>query len=254
MATQLQKLMFSIGLLDKVTGPAGRIKKTLGSVANTAQESFGKIAGGAAGVVASGYAMTSLATPAHEFNMAIGEVRSLDVAQSSLDALSNSAVSFSVKYGGTAAEFVKSSYDIQSAIAGLVGDELASFTDASNILAKGTKSDAATITSYMGTMYGIFKGSADSMGKAQWVEQMTGQTATAVQMFKTTGVEMASAFSSIGAGATSAGIAQSEQMSILGSLQATMSGSEAGTKYGAFLSGIGDAQDKLGLKFTDSNG
>ncbi len=254
MATTLQRLMFSVDLLDKVTGPAGRIQKALGNVAGKATQSFARIAGGAAGVVSSGYGLKSLVTPAHEFNMAIGEVRSLDVAKDSLDALSNSAVAFSVKYGGTASEFVQSSYDIQSAIAGLAGKELASFTTASNILAKGTKSDAATITNYMGTMYGIFKNSADSMGKAEWVEQLTGQTATAVQMFKTTGVEMAGAFSSIGAEATAAGIAQSEQMAILGSLQATMSGSEAGTKYKAFLTGVGGAQDKLGLKFTDSSG
>jgi TP901 family phage tail tape measure protein len=250
----LQKLMFSIGLLDKVSGPAGRIQKTLGNVAGKATESFAKMAGGAAGVVASGYAMTSLATPAHDLNLALGEVRSLDVAQSSLDALSNSAVSFSVKYGESASDFVKSSYDIQSAIAGLQGNELASFTNASAVLAKGTKSDAGTITNYMGTMYGIFKNSADNMGKAEWVEQLTGQTATAVQMFKTTGSGMAEAFSSIGASATAAGIAQSEQMAILGTLQATMTGSEAGTKYKAFLTGVGEAQDKLGLKFTDSQG
>jgi len=250
----LQKLLFSVGLLDKVSGPAGKIQKTLGNVANTATESFAKMAGGAAGVVASSYAMTSLATPAHDLNLALGEVRSLDVAQSGLDALSNSAVSFSVKYGESAADFVKSSYDIQSAIAGLQGNELASFTNASAVLAKGTKSDAGTITNYMGTMYGIFKNSADNMGKAEWVEQLTGQTATAVQMFKTTGSGMAEAFSSIGASATAAGIAQSEQMAILGTLQATMTGSEAGTKYKAFLTGVGEAQDKLGLKFTDSQG
>jgi TP901 family phage tail tape measure protein len=250
----LQKLMFSIGLLDKVSGPAGRIQKTLGNVAGKATESFAKIAGGAAGVAAAGYSLHSLATPAHDLNLAIGEVRSLDVAQSSLDALSNAAINFSVRYGESASSFVSSSYDIQSAIAGLAGNELATFTTASGILAKGTKSDAATITNYMGTMYGIFKNSADSMGKSQWVEQLTGQTATAVQMFKTTGVEMAEAFSSIGADATAAGIAQSEQMAILGTLQATMTGSEAGTKYRAFLTGIGEAQDKLGLKFTDSNG
>jgi TP901 family phage tail tape measure protein len=250
----LQKLMFSIGLLDKVSGPAGRIQKTLGNVAGKATESFAKIAGGAAGVAAAGYSLHSLATPAHDLNLAIGEVRSLDVAQSSLDALSNAAINFSVRYGESASSFVSSSYDIQSAIAGLAGNELATFTTASGILAKGTKSDAATITNYMGTMYGIFKNSADSMGKSQWVEQLTGQTATAVQMFKTTGVEMAEAFSSIGADATAAGIAQSEQMAILGTLQATMTGSEAGTKYRAFLTGIGEAQAKLGLKFTDSSG
>ena len=250
MANQLQKLMFTIDLMDKVTGPAGKIKNSLEGVTDT----FSKVAGGAAGVAAAGYAVSALTAPAQEFNMAIGEVRSLDVAQNSLDMLADKAIAFSVKYGESAKDFVSSSYDIQSAIAGLSGEELSSFTNASNILAKGTKSDAATITDYMGTMYGIFADSANAMGKADWVEQLTGQTATAVQMFKTTGSEMAASFSALGAKATSAGIDQAEQMAVLGSLQATMSGSEAGTKYKAFLGGIGGAQEKLGLSFTDANG
>ncbi|WP_300674077.1 phage tail tape measure protein [Desulfoluna sp.] len=250
MADQLQKLMFSIDLMDKVTGPAGKIQNSIQGVTDT----FSKVAGGAAGVAAAGYAVSALTAPANEFNMAIGEVRSLDVAQDSLDQLADEAIAFSVKYGESAKDFVSSSYDIQSAIAGLSGQELASFTNASNVLAKGTKSDAATITDYMGTMYGIFQDSATSMGKAEWVEQLTGQTATAVQMFKTTGAEMAGAFTALGANATSAGRSQAEQMAVLGKLQATMSGSEAGTKYKAFLSGIGGAQDKLGLSFTDSSG
>nr|WP_321399355.1 phage tail tape measure protein [uncultured Desulfobacter sp.] len=254
MATKLEKLMFSISLLDRVSGPAGRIKKTLGGLTSSASAGFAKIAAGGAGVAAAGYTLHSMVAPANEFNMAIGEVRSLDVVQGSLDALSDSAVAFSIKYGESATDFIRSSYDIQSAIAGLEGDDLAKFTNASNILAKGTKSDAATITDYMGTMYGIFKEGADSMGKAQWVEQLTGQTATAVKMFKTTGSEMAGAFTSLGAEARSAGISQAEQIAVLGQLQATMSGSEAGTKYKAFISGVGGAQEELGLKFTDSAG
>ncbi len=254
MTTKLEKLMFSINLLDRVSGPAGRIQKTLGNVASSAQANFDKIAAGGVGVAAAGYTLKSLASPAHDFNMAFGEIRSLEVAEKSLDALSDSAVAFSIKYGESAREFVSSSYDIQSAINGLEGNELARFTNASNVLAKGTKSDAATITDYMGTMYGIFKSSADEMGRGEWVERLTGQTATAVKMFKTTGTEMAGAFSSLGAEATSAGIAQAEQMAVLGKLQSTMSGSEAGTKYKAFLTGVGAAQDKLGLKFTDTGG
>ncbi len=78
-------------------------------------------------------------------------------------------------------------------------------------------------------------------------------TATAVQAFKTTGAQMSAAFTGIGAEATSAGVAMNEQMAILGTLQATMGGSESGTKYKAFLAGVGKAQDALGLKFTDSN-
>ena len=45
-----------------------------------------------------------------------------------------------------------------------------------------------------------------------------------------------------------------EQMAILGTLQATMSGSEAGTKYRAFLNGAAKAQEALNLTFTDSQG
>ncbi|WP_419174401.1 phage tail tape measure protein [Desulfosediminicola sp.] len=254
MSSQLQKLMFSISLLDKVTGPAGKVKNSLGSVADTASESFGIISGGVAGMAASGYTLQTLSAPAHDLNMALGDVKSLDVAEKSLEALTGSAMDFSVEYGESAAEFVRSSYDIQSSIAGLAGSELATFTTSSAVLAKATKADAATITDYMGRMYGIFKNSANEMGKAKWVEQLTGQTATAVQMFKTTGAEMAGAFSSLGANATSYGIAQAEQIGILGNLQATVSGSEAGTQYKAFLAGIGNAQDELGMKFTDSQG
>src|SRR5690606_188378 len=124
-----------------------------------------------------------------------------------------------------------------SAIGGLVNGELAKFTEASNILAKGTKADAGTITAYMGTMYGIFQDQAIKMGKAEWVQMLTGQTAEAVRMFKTSGAEMSSAFTSLGANAQSAGIDMAEQMAVLGTLQATMSGSEAGTKYKSFLNG-----------------
>ncbi|SCY45929.1 phage tail tape measure protein [Desulfoluna spongiiphila] len=250
MASQLQKLMFTIDLMDKVTGPAGKIKNSLEGVTDT----FSKVAGGAAGVAAAGYAVSALTAPANEFNMAIGEVRSLDVAQDSLDMLADKAIAFSVKYGESAKDFVSSSYDIQSAIAGLSGEELSSFTNASNILAKGTKSDAATITDYMGTMYGIFADSANAMGKADWVEQLTGQTATAVQMFKTTGSKMADGFSGLGAAATTMGVSLNEQMAIMGNLQATMSGGESATKYAAFIGGAVQAQEKLGLSFFNSAG
>jgi TP901 family phage tail tape measure protein len=254
MATQLEKLMFSISLMDRVSGPAGKIQSKLGRLGEVAKSSFTGMAGGAAGMVSAGYALKAMAGPAQDFNLAIGDVRSLDVAQNSLDILSDKAIAFSIKYGESAAGFVRSSYDIQSAIAGLADNELADFTYAGNVLAKATKANADVITDYMGTMYGIFQTTANKMGKTQWVEQLTGQTAAAVQMFKTTGAEMARAFSTLGASATASGVGQSEQMAVLGQLQATMSGSEAGTKYTAFLTGVGKAQDALGLKFTDSSG
>ncbi|MBY8075295.1 phage tail tape measure protein, partial [Vibrio fluvialis] len=184
----------------------------------------------------------------------IGEVKSLGVHEDALKSLQRTALDFSSEYGKSAVEFTGAAYDIQSAIAGLEGSDLAKFTKASGVLAAATKADTSTITDYMGTMYGIFKNDAAALTNGVWVEKLTGMTATAVQMFKTDGSKMSQAFTSLGANATSAKIAMSEQMAILGILQATMSGSEAGTKYKSFLAGVGKAQDKLGLSFTDSQG
>jgi len=254
MSARLEKLMFSIGLIDKTTGPAGKIMSRFDQMQSRINNGMLKTGVGAAGLFATGRALNSLLAPSIEMDRAMGEVRSLGVADQALKKLERTALRTSIKYGISATDMVRSSYDIQSAIAGLSGNELSRFTEASNILAKGTKSDAGTITDYMGTMYGIFQNSANAMGKAQWVEMLTGQTANAVQMFKTTGAEMAGAFANLGAEAQSHGVGMNEQMAILGTLQATMSGSEAGTKYKAFLAGVGKAQDELNLRLTDSQG
>lgn len=247
------QLNFIVSLTDQITKPIANISKQFNGLATDYQRGSMKMMTGAAGIGGAWLATANAMRPAMEMDEALGEVRSLGVQQSALKQLANTSYEYATQFGGSATDFVKSSYDIQSAIAGLNDSELSRFTMASNVLAKGTKADAATITNYMGTMYGIFKNDALGMGKSNWVEQVTGMTATAVQMFKTTGAEMSGAFTSLGADAQSAGISMNEQMAVLGTLQATMSGSEAGTKYRAFLAGAGKAQDALGLKFTDSN-
>ncbi len=254
MATNNAALNFILKLTDQVSAPLGKVKMGFNELAEKGQDNIRQMGFGLAGMVGAGLAINESLQPALEMNRALGEVKSLGVAEDALQRLNDKALEFSVAYGANARDFVASAYDIQSAIAGLTGEQLSSFTNASNLLAKATKADAGTITSYVGTMYGIFKNQADAMGKAEWVENLTGQTALAVQMFKTTGKDMSDAFTSIGASATSAGIGLSEQVAILGTLQATMGGAEAGTKYKAFLSGVGGAQEKLGLSFTDSQG
>ncbi len=263
--TKVQKLFFRMDLIDRLTKPAGRAfgkfeqltkraGRNISRFTQGAQKGFRNIAFGALGLVGAGHAIAGAMQPALEFNKAVGEVASLGVLDKELKSLKKSAFEFSNQYGTSATEFVAASYDIQSAIGGLADGELGEFTKASGVLAAATKSDVATITDYVGTMYGIFDKQANAMGKANWVKMLAGQTASAVQMFKTTGSEMASAFSNLGAGANTAGVAMNEQMAILGTLQASMSGSQAGTKYRAFLKGVGKAQEKLGMQFTDSAG
>ncbi|MBV7387457.1 phage tail tape measure protein [Pasteurellaceae bacterium TAE3-ERU1] len=246
-------LHYTISLTDLMSPGVKEIVKEVDKLGARGKQAMMQIGVGAAGLVATGMALSRALAPAIDMQRALGEVKSLDVSENALNKLKDTALEFSSAYGGVAADFVKSSYDIQSAIAGLSDDELASFTRASNLLAKGTKSTADTITNYMGTMYGIFADEADQMGKANWVDKIAGQTAAAVKMFKTDGNKMSDAFKTLGATAKAAGINIAEQYAVLGNLQATMSGSESATKYKSFLTNVFKAQKKLGLSFTDNN-
>ena len=192
--------------------------------------------------------------PALEQTGALGEIQSLGVAQDALDGLNQASMEFAANYGEHATAFVRSAYQVEGAIKGLVGNELAAITNASNVLAKATRADADTMTTYIGTMYGLFQGQADAMGRAKWVEQLTGQTARAVQLFRTSGEQMNEAFKATGIGASAAGASLVEQMAVLGQLSQTMEGGEAGGLYKAFFENVSAAQDKLGMKFTDAGG
>lgn len=243
-----------VALIDQVTKPLQGIAKQMQATVSVGRKGMENMARGGAGLMASGFAIQNALAPAIEMEQKLGEVKSLSVNEEALKQLQATALSFSIEYGKSAVDVVSSAYDIKSAFGDITGDELSSLTKSSAVLAAATKADASTITNYMGTMVGIFKNSADEMGLSDWSAQVAGMTALSVEMFKTTGSGMSSAFTSVGAEATSAGIAMNEQMAILGTLQATMSGSEAGTKYKAFLGGVAKAQDALNLSFTDSQG
>ncbi|PNH93110.1 phage tail tape measure protein [Vibrio diazotrophicus] len=257
-----EKLLMTIGLIDQVTKPLQGISKEMHSAMDTGKSGLQDMATGGAGLVAAGFAIQNALMPAIEMDRKLGEVASLfagpneDLAETQriMGSLQKEALSFSAAYGKSATDFVAASYDIQSAISGLQGNELAEFTKASGVLAAATKADTSTITNYMGTMYGIFEKDAAAMGNSDWVNRVAGMTAAAVQIFKTDGNKMSQAFSTLGSSATSMGVNMEEQMAILGTLQATMGGSEAATKYTAFLQGAVQAQDKLGLSFFDSQG
>ena len=238
-----------------LANPIQDIQNRFSKLQKTAKAGMANVGFGVAGVLASVVAITSALSPAIAQSKALGEVAALGVSPKGLEILSSESLRYASEYGENATAFVRASYDIQSAIDNLNPVQLSSLTRTSAILAKATKSDVATITGYMGTMYGIFKQQAKVMGTDNFALMLADQTASAVRMYKTTGSEMEGAFSATGSTATAAGIQLSEQMAILGTLQATLgSGSEAGTQYVSFLSGVGKAQKALGLQFTDSAG
>ncbi len=254
MADRSARLDFILALTDKVTAPLGKVKMGFSELTEQSEKNIKTMGMGLAGVTGAFVGINESLQPALEMNRALGEVKSLGVAEDALTALNQKALDFSVNYGENARDFVASAYSIEGAIKGLTGSQLATFTNTSNLLAKATKSDAETMGAYVGTMYNLFKGQADAMGKGEWVEKLGGQTALAVQLFRTDGAQLKDAFKEVGSIATAAGVDIAEQFAVIGSLSSTMEGGDAGGRYKAFFENLGAASEKMGMKFTDANG
>ncbi|PYB76786.1 phage tail tape measure protein [Pseudomonas soli] len=252
--TAISRLDFILSLTDKVTAPLARMTQGFNKLTEKSQTAIKQISDGTQKLQNSASGFGTFLEPALEMNRALGDVRSLGVAEDALEALNRKALAFSIAYGENARDFVASAYKIEGAIKGLSGSQLATFTYASSVLAKATKSDQDVMAEYVGTMYNLQKQQADAMGKGQWVKILGGQTALAVQLFRTSGEQMKDGFKEAGAQASAAGIGLAEQMAVIGSLSGSMDGSAAGGLYKAFFENIEDASDKLGLKFTDTNG
>lgn len=183
---------------------------------------------------------------------ALGELSSLGVKD--LGDIENAARSFSDQWAGTTtSDFITTAYDIKSGINSLTDQGVAKYTELAGITAKGTKSTIAEMTSLFATGYNIYKGFYKNLSDEQFGEMFAGGIAQSVQKFKTTGSEMAQAIQTLGASATTSNVPLEEQLSVLGMLQSTMSGSEAGTKYKAFIEQAAQSGQNLGFKFTDAN-
>ncbi|CRI59119.1 phage tail tape measure protein [Pseudomonas sp. CCOS 191] len=237
------RLDYILQLTDKVSAPLEKMTKGISDLGDATKKLQGSLSG----------IGTSLA-PALEMNRALADLRSLGVAEDALDALDKKALKFSIAYGENSRGFVASAYKIEGAIKGLAGSQLATFTYTSSVLAKATKSDQGVMAEYVGTLYNLQKQQADAMGKGLWVKTLGGQTALAVQLFRTSGEQIKDGFKAAGASASAAGIGLAEQMAVIGSLSSTMQGSDAGGLYKAFFDNIDNASSKLGMKFTDADG
>ena len=184
---------------------------------------------------------------------ALGELASLGVKD--LNAIENAAESFTNQWAGThKAEFIAATYDVKSAISTLSDEAVGVFTHMAALTGKATKASTDEMVGTFTTAYGIFKPLMADMDDMAWATAFSGALSQTVAAFKTTGPQMADAIKNIGAVAAASRVPMEEQLAILGQLQTTMPGSEAGTLYKAFMMKAAEAGDELGLSFTDSAG
>ena len=249
----VQGLEYIISLTDQLSAPLKGVMKSIDDLGKRGADAMKNIGIGVAGIVGAGVALKSALDPAIEFSRAINEVKAAGIGASGLEKVEQFALDFSSSFGIASNEVVNSVNEIARAINGLTDDELISFSKGSNILAKATGSSVKEMGSYLSTMYGLFQQEADRMGKSKWVEMMAGQATLTANMFKSSGESLSQAFTNLVSTGQSKGVELAEQFAVLGNLQSVMPGGMSGTKYAAFLNGVGKASKKLGLDFLDAN-
>lgn len=250
------KLSVILNMVDNLSGQMGGVGNNVTNTVNKLNTAFGTMQRAGAAMAGVGGAITGLCmktvTATFDTQNALGELSSLGVKD--LKAVENAAKSFSDTWAGTSkSDFITAAYDIKSGIASLTDEGVAQFTELAALTGKATKSTTEEMGSLFATGYGIYKGFYDDMSDLEFGEMFSAGIATAVKNYKTSGSEMASAISALGATATNANVPLEEQLAIMGQLQTTMSGSEAATKYKSFLNQASSAGEKLGLTFLDTN-
>lgn len=239
-------------MTKKIPGPAQKVPDAVKRMS----DAFGKMQKVGAVMTGVGTAVTGAClgtvTATFDTQNALAEVASLGVKD--LSRLEKAAKSFSDTYVGTTkADFISASYDIKSGIASLSDEGVAKYTEMAGLTAKATKATTEEMTSLFASGYGIYKTAYNDMSDLEFGEMFSAGISTAVKNYKTSGTQMADAIKTMGASATNAKVPLEEQLAILGQLQSSMSGSEAGTKYKAFINAAAGAGEKLGLSFIDNN-
>ncbi|ELH2534428.1 phage tail tape measure protein [Salmonella enterica] len=249
----MKQLDFTLSLIDKLSRPLKQAQSSVTGFAEKSKAAFMQIGGGVLALAGTGMAIRGALSPAIEMYDALNDAASKGIDGQALKAVQRDALRFSTTYGASAVEFVQSTESINSAIAGLTGNELPKVTKVANTLAFALKSTAAETAEFMGQMFGNFSADAERLGKVQFAEQLAGKM---VYMRKVFGTEMGT-IKDLMEGArgvgTNYGVGLDEQLAVLGQLNRTL-GTEASSAYEGFMTGAVEGAKKLGLSFTDATG
>lgn len=249
----MKQLDFTLSLIDKLTRPLKQVQSSVTGFAEKSKAAFTQIGGGALALAGTGMAIKGALSPAIEMYDALNDAAAKGIDDQALKTVQRDALRFSMTYGASAVEFVQSTESINTAIAGLTGNELPKVTKVANTLAFALKSTSADTAEFMGQMYGNFSAEAARLGKVQFAEQLAGKM---VYMRKVFGTEMG-VIKDLMEGArgvgTNYGVGLDEQLAVLGQLNRTL-GTEASSAYEGFMTGAIEGGKKLGLSFTDATG
>ncbi|MEL4243343.1 phage tail tape measure protein [Shewanella xiamenensis] len=249
-----QPLMFTVGLIDQITKPIAKITQSLNGLASNYQAGTMQMASGIGGIAASGFALYQALQPALEIDKALGDARGVGVADSALKQITNTAMDFSLQFGKSSVEVINHATKLRGVLGEMPDHVLASATNSSAVLAMAMKTDADTISKYFKTLYGNYGGQANAMGQDKFIAQIAGMTAYAKKTLGTEMSDLEGMIDGMHSLPSTLGVALEEQFAVLATLNKSMGQGDAVTQYTNFLEGVAGAQEKLGVKLTDSKG
>lgn len=249
----MNSLDFTLSLIDKFTRPLKVAQNSAVQFADKSVQAFKRIGIGGAALYGVGQSIGGMLAPAFDMFNALQEQSARGIDSGTLKTVQRDALAFSTTYGTVATDFVSSTAEINSAIAGLTGQELPKVTRVANLMAFEMKSSTAETAEFMRQMFANFRTDADSLGKVQFAEQLAGKMTLMRQRF---GLEMGMVKDLMegarGAG-TNYGVGMNEQLAVMGELSRTL-GTEASSAYEGFMTSAIEGGKKLGLSFTDTAG
>jgi len=245
-----------IKAIDKATGPMRYIQQRYRAmdreqrrIVSSSVRGMGT-AGKVLTTLSAGVAAVSLGFRA-QTETALGGLASVGIKN--LQALEDAGRSFSNQWAvASKAEFLTAAYDIKSGISSLSDQGVADVTRLAGITAQATKATVGQMTSLFATAHGMFKGQFKDLSDSEFAKRFAAGLAATVQGFKTNGPAIQQAIESTKGALSAANVPLAEQLVLLGSLQATMKGAEAGTAAKAFALNVGRAGKALGLPFLNA--
>ena len=249
----MSSLDFTLSLIDRMTRPLKQVQASVGGFAEKSQAAFSKIGIGAAALFGVGASIHGALGPALEMYDALQEASARGIGDDVLARVSKDATQFSMQYGKSAVEFVESTAEINSAVAGLTNGELPKVTMVANTMAAALKSTAGEASEFMGQMFTQFSGYASQVGKVQFAEELAGKMAYMKKQFGTDMATIKDLMEGARGVGSNFGVGMDEQLAVLGQLQRSL-GTEASGSYEGFLSGAAAGAKKLGLNFEDASG
>lgn len=215
----------SLGQLDAA---AQRFSRSFNSAMATAFEGMNMVATG----------MMAAAAPLAFIKSTLKTQKALAYVASSgvedIGRMKDAAEDFTNYWAGSTQEsFLNTAYEIKSGLYELSDAMVAKMTKTTGILAKATKSTVDEMQSLIPIMWGILRPSRGGITDEAFMNELAGALSHSVKIYRATGKYMGDAFSQATAIATQQGVSMEEQFAVLGRLQQTMTGSEAGTKLRA---------------------